>query len=444
MTPRTLLLCALTILGACSDPTGPNRDPDPDPDPASDPPDLPRSAALVSSAIVRTTTASGAAIVLGQAYVSMVPGTDPAGRQVEIRNLRNRASATGPMRNGGFDPVAVPADAGDTLSITVFHQAGDETTGYSVVPMKSRPRVVRTSPGMGKTDVALNSVIVVVFNQPIDSASLTDALGLRQDGADVPGSVIGESTGGVILSGRFVPDRPLAPQSTYQLSVSAAARSPDGTPLDAPLTIEFTTTASAGVARLRVVHAEPHVSEMDVLVDGTEVVSGLSYLAATDYLEVSSGSHEVWYQVGGMGTMDATYGSFAAGAEYTVLPCCVRFPSGGHLFRDDNSEPTVGNARVRIIDYASVSSGVKVYLTAPGVDLTAATPTATINITDATEYIEVPAGDYQIRITAWDSDIIAMDSGTLTFSAGQVRTLVATDAPGGGEPGDFLILEDRN
>jgi len=67
-----------------------------------------------------------------------------------------------------------------------------------------------------------------------------------------------------------------------------------------------------------------------------------------------------------------------------------------------------------------------------------------VDITWATDYFEVPAGDYQIRITPFNSDVVAMDSGPLSLLAGQVRTVIAVDAPGGGEPHDFLILEDLN
>jgi hypothetical protein len=227
---RARLICALTTLGACSDPPGPE----------TDPPALARSVALVSPSI----EPPAASVVGGLAYVSMVPGTNADGQRVDIRNLRSGASTTAPMRSGGFDPLAVGAETGDTLSITVVHQAGGDTTTYAIVPIFARPTIVRTSPGMGKTDVPLNSLILVVFSQPMDSASLPDALHLRHEGVDVPGSVIGELKEGVILSGRFVPDSPLAPLSTYELSVSTGAQSQGGVPLDTPLTVEFTTVTA--------------------------------------------------------------------------------------------------------------------------------------------------------------------------------------------------------
>jgi WD40 repeat protein len=236
MTPRALLLCALTVLGACSDPPGPEPEPET--------PVLPHSAVLVSSSITQP-AGSNAAIVVGNAYVSMVPGTDPDGQRVDIRNLGGGASASALMRNGGFDPIAVAAEAGDTLSVTVIHKTGGDSTTYGIVPLFAKPTIVRTSPGMGKTDVPLNSLMLVVFNQPMDSTSLSDALHLRREGVDVPGSVSGELTGGVVVSAKFTPADSLAPLSTYRFSVSTAAQSLGGVSLDTPLTLEFETASSA-------------------------------------------------------------------------------------------------------------------------------------------------------------------------------------------------------
>jgi hypothetical protein len=37
-----------------------------------------------------------------------------------------------------------------------------------------------------------------------------------------------------------------------------------------------------------------------------------------------------------------------------------------------------------------------------------------------------------------------IDSGTLTLGAGQVRTVIAVDTAGGGEPYGVMVLEDLN
>jgi hypothetical protein len=251
---------------------------------------------------------------------------------------------------------------------------------------------------------------------------------------------------GVIV---FVPADPLARGTNYTLDIDADVLDLDGDSLLAAVTVPFTTSGSApptvpppdvGVARLRVVHVTPKVGDMDVLIGGIEVVSDLPYLAASDYLDVTAEGHVVLFRVRA-GTMDDYRGNFEAGEDYTVLPCCERYFTELGLLEDDNSEPPAGQARIRVVDYASVSSSVRIYLTAPGADLATAVPIP-IDIFWATRYFEVPAGDYQIRITPWNSDVVAMDSGPLNLLAGQVRTVIAVDAPGDGEPHDFLILED--
>jgi hypothetical protein len=56
----------------------------------------------------------------------------------------------------------------------------------------------------------------------------------------------------------------------------------------------------------------------------------------------------------------------------------------------------------------------------------------------------VPTGDYEVRVTPWNSNTVMIDSGTLTLGAGQVRTVIAVDAAGGGEPYGVMVLEDLN
>jgi hypothetical protein len=88
---------------------------------------------------------------------------------------------------------------------------------------------------------------------------------------------------------------------------------------------------------------------------------------------------------------------------------------------------------------------VDIYVTEPGADLEAATPAlANVPFGAASDYLEAPAGDYQVRVTAAGSKIAVIDSGMLTLAAGQVRTAIAVDSPGGGAPFDLLVLADAN
>jgi hypothetical protein len=172
------------------------------------------------------------------------------------------------MTDGGFDPIAVEADVGDTLAISVHRDDGATSTTYGAVPLTARPAIVRTSPPEGRTDVPLNCVIQVVFNEPMDSVSLSDALHLLLQGVDVPGSVSGVSASGVILSGQFVPTAPLAPSSVYEVFVSPGARSLGGLGLEAPVSVQFTTQSPGAPDTGAITGAIPGAIQVNVHTDG--------------------------------------------------------------------------------------------------------------------------------------------------------------------------------
>jgi hypothetical protein len=238
---RRLTGLAFVVLVACSDdPAGPGPDPDPDPDP--DP--LPKASAALVSAPARQPSAirdeSSVRTSGDRIFVSMPPGTSPGGTGVTIRVKGTGASATVPMIDGGFDPVAVEAVAGDSLAITVARPSGSEV-GFARVPARSKPVVVRTAPRHRRVDVPLNQIIQIVFNEPMDPTTLAPAIRLRAAGVDLAGTVTAIVVGDDVLGAQFVPEEPLQAGTTYALEVSTAARKLDGTPLDSPALTEFTT-----------------------------------------------------------------------------------------------------------------------------------------------------------------------------------------------------------
>jgi hypothetical protein len=205
-------------------------------------------------------------------------------------------------------------------------------------------------------------------------------------------------------------------------------------------------TGPEGEARIRVVHASPDAPEVDVLLDDTEVLSDVPYLVASGYLETSAGDHNLKVNAAGTTTTvidaDAT---LADGTDYTVIASGLVAEIEPIILVDDNSAPEAGNVRVRAIHGAPSAPAVDVYVTAPDADLDAATPVLTnVAFGDVAPYLEVPAGDYQVRVTPAGTKIVVIDSGALTLASGQVRTAIAVDAPGGGAPFDLLVLADLN
>ena len=219
---------------------------------------------IVSEALppADATTAPSAGSVLAMAFVSLPPGTLVDAVSVRIRNITTGGGATVPLpiMDGGFDPVAVPASAGDRLELAFTDGIGVVTEEYATVPAKRPLVVVRTAPSNGRTDVALSVRPVVVFSEPIDPATLP--VGMRL------------VTGGTLVNGRvellepwlaeLVPASPLEPGAGYALEITLEIRGVDGVTLEAPISADFTTepsgSATSGVIGISVDASGPNVN----------------------------------------------------------------------------------------------------------------------------------------------------------------------------------------
>jgi hypothetical protein len=205
-------------------------------------------------------------------------------------------------------------------------------------------------------------------------------------------------------------------------------------------------TGPTAEARVRVVHASPDAPEVDVLVDDAEVLGDVPYLTASDYLGVPAGGRNVKVNAAGSTTtvIDADV-SLVDGTDYTVIASGLLAAIEPIVLEDDNSAPAAGNVKVRAIHGAPSAPAVDIYVTAPGADLAAETPAlSNVEFGVVADYIEAPAGDYQVRVTPTGTKTVVIDSGVLTLASGQVRTAIAVDATGGGAPFDLLLLEDLN
>ena len=205
-------------------------------------------------------------------------------------------------------------------------------------------------------------------------------------------------------------------------------------------------TGPATEAGVRVVHASPDAPSVDVLVDDAQVLSSVPYLGSSSYLEVPAGSRNVKVNAAGSSTtvIDADL-PVTAGTDYTVIAGGLASDIAPIVLEDDRTAPSAGNVKVRAVHGAPSAPAVDIYVTAPGAVLEAATPALTnVPFGAASDYLAVPAGDYQVRVAPAGSKTVVIDSGTLTLVAGQVRTAIAVDSQGGGGPFDLLLLPDLN
>ena len=174
------------------------------------------------------------------AYVSLLPGTFPTATTILIRNERTGEQLEVPLENGGLDPVPVTAQAGDRILLTVTSAGGGVTTFARAVPARRRPRVVRVNPPRGRTDVAINASVVVVFSEPVDPATVTSVtLRLESEGGIAVDGTVRVSDDG--LSAIYIPSARLAPGTVYRIAVSGDVRDRDGSPIETPPEATFRT-----------------------------------------------------------------------------------------------------------------------------------------------------------------------------------------------------------
>ena len=244
----SLAVFILTLAVACGDDVQGPFDETPDNPTPGEP-----SAEFLPTLIVSNTVTSvslGPRLSLGGSgtspdivFVSLPPNSFPNGTAVEIQTRGKEARASAPMVDGGFDPVPVEAGAGDTLDIRIQLVAGEAPLEfYSVVPPSIPPVIVRTDPPPQKRDVPLNALMLVVFSEPIDAATLTaSSLQLLLDGVPIAGAVGFADEGHLMAT--FTPAAALAPEVEYKLRVTRDVKDLSGESLQAAVSVTFATEA---------------------------------------------------------------------------------------------------------------------------------------------------------------------------------------------------------
>jgi hypothetical protein len=303
-------LAVVAVLG-CQDGQGPDNRP------------TPVLAALIVSNPSVTGLAAAAPLRSGSAagvvFASLPPGNVANGTAVVIQNRRTGAQVTAALVNGGFDPVPVAAAAGDTLdlSISVIGQA--QILRFStLVPAHRPPVIVRTDPPKGKRDVPLNSVMVLIFSEPIDSATLTDSsVKLTLGGVPVAGSLA--FSGPSHLDVTFTPAQPLTAGSDYALVMSQEIEDLTGESLPAPVTVSFATT---------IVNASDSVG---------------TYVRVTPHTQPGYFSNYVFYFDGtfALRYQTQTWGNFAYTGKYSIADSIIT------LDFDANRPQWVATATIR-------------------------------------------------------------------------------------------------
>jgi hypothetical protein len=201
----------------------------------------------------------------------------------------------------------------------------------------------------------------------------------------------------------------------------------------------------SGSTQFRVLHASPDAPNVDVLYSGKPLLTNVAYSDVSAYLKVKAGSRRVEVRATGDTTdvIDASP-DLSKNRFYTMIVANDLISITPLVYLDDFSAPASGQAQVRFIHAAPGASNVDIYVGAPGSGTTGTPAVTNLAYQSATGYSSVPAGSYQVYITLTGSKTIAIDSGVLNLSSGQVRTAVAIGDPAVGRPLSAVVLSDLN
>lgn len=187
-------------------------------------------------------------------------------------------------------------------------------------------------------------------------------------------------------------------------------------------------------AKLRVMNASPNTSGADVLIDAKTVASGIGYGSNSGYLSVDSGSRHLQIETSGTTTilLDQTM-SLNSDSQTTYIATNFASSISGLVLTDNSTAPASGNATLRVVNAAPSLGSVDVYVVAPGADLVASTPVIrSLALSATTDYQTLTAGSYEVVMTVPGSTFALIDTGTLSLTSGQNRTVVALNGVSGG------------
>ncbi len=191
-------------------------------------------------------------------------------------------------------------------------------------------------------------------------------------------------------------------------------------------------------------NAVPDESNLEVLVNGTSVGSNVAYGTSTGYQSVKSGSQQVVIEPSGSSTaLITTSISFSSGTDTTVIASNFSSSIAALVLGDDNSAPTSGDFKLRIVNSAPGLGPADVYIVTPATDLNTVSPTlSSLGFNSASGYQSLTAGSYEVILTPAGQKFPAIDTGSLSFVSGQVRTFVGLNSQSGGF--SYAMLQDVN
>ncbi|NQW61379.1 MAG: DUF4397 domain-containing protein [Deltaproteobacteria bacterium] len=256
------------------------------------------------------------------------------------------------------------------------------------------------------------------------------------------------------------------PEGDYSFDVFAAGADPTGTPAFSIPSLNYAADASytavayesgtgfaalrldepaiapaAGNIRVRAVHIANGVGQVDIwnITDPSApspLIVDFNFGTATDFLEIPAQAYTLGLDVNNDGTPDLTFSIPPLPAGTVANLYAIVGENGPFLAGQLGATvvpifPDAGPTNIRVFHASTIANGAS----APGVDIYTGGTRAVANFTylSATDYLSVPAGNYNFDVFAAGEDPIstpALAIPSLAYDADAFYTLVAYDNTG--------------
>ncbi|MCX7553745.1 DUF4397 domain-containing protein [Marinicella sp. S1101] len=209
--------------------------------------------------------------------------------------------------------------------------------------------------------------------------------------------------------------------------------------------------------RVNVAHLAPFAEALDdtavsIDVNGNQVLTDVKYKQASGYLTLADDGSapgstllEVFAPPGGDTAAITAEVDLAAETDYTVVAIGdgANQPLSLLPLVDDNSTPADGAFKLRIVHaapFADTLADTAVSIRTDGGDVVAGL--TGVEFGAATDYLELPAGTYDLNVSTPDGSARLIDLAPVTLGAGDVVTVFAIGDGANQELGFFALFGD--
>jgi hypothetical protein len=211
-------------------------------------------------------------------------------------------------------------------------------------------------------------------------------------------------------------------------------------------------TASAGTPiTVQVAHLTADAPNVNVVVNGTTILTDVPFRAATGFLPLVSGTNTIEIEaILPDGSTASAFGPTDVMIDPNTTSRVIAVGSAASLplqpvvLSSTTTPVPAGQVRVEVVHGAPGAGVVDVFVTAPGADLGTAPSLGQFDFGGTLGPVEVAAGDYQVRVTPANTPgTVVFDSGTLPLAAGADLAIVAIpNVNAGPSPITLFVLDD--